>query len=91
MNMRKLQTHCRILLENMDGYSTQSREDAPIPDCRLADNDNSNTLDLLDILQTCYFDRSDLDTACLDMSPINDQPWSIWNTPRMTTATLKQK
>ncbi|KAL6181778.1 hypothetical protein ACLB2K_048427 [Fragaria x ananassa] len=65
----------------MDGYSTQSREDAPIPDCRLADNDNSNTLDLLDILQTCYFDRSDLDTACLDMSPINDQPWSIWNTP----------
>ncbi|PRQ16579.1 hypothetical protein RchiOBHm_Chr7g0185751 [Rosa chinensis] len=62
-----------------------------MPDCMQAHIDHSNALGLLDILQTCYFDRSKLDIACLDMSPLNDQPRSIWNTSRMKDATLQNK
>ena len=80
MNMENLGTHWKILVACLNWCSMKNKEDHLILYCVEVNSNHSNALGSLEILQT-YFDHSIRDIGCLDMSPLNDLPWSIYNTP----------
>ena len=90
MNMAKLGTHRKILVACPNWCFMKNKEDHLIQYCVEVNSNHSNALGCLEILQA-YFDHSILDIECLDMSSLNDLPWSIYNTPRKVDVTLKNK